>query len=158
MELPKVKARGQGGPCREVDGRPGRAVRGWIPGHGISGGGWKKCPLSQKMLAPILFKNCLRCHGPEGIASRVPLTSYEAVQSRAEKIKEKVMTRQMPPWPAEPAKSVKFRNDARLSQQDIDTIVAWVRAGHPQGRRRKTFRRSRSRNLGGCSRSGESRT
>ncbi|HEX8816960.1 MAG TPA: hypothetical protein VF753_15800 [Terriglobales bacterium] len=84
-------------------------------------------------VAPILSKNCLRCHEPDGIAYRVPLTSYEAAQERADKIKEKVVSRQMPPWPADPAKSVKFRNDARLSQKDIDMIVAWVNAGAPKG-------------------------
>jgi hypothetical protein len=39
----------------------------------------------------------------------------------------------MPPWPVDPTRSLKFRNDARLSQQDIDTIVEWVDAGAPRG-------------------------
>ena len=39
----------------------------------------------------------------------------------------------MPPWPVDPARSLKFRNDARLSQRDIDTIVAWADAGAPRG-------------------------
>ena len=37
--------------------------------------------------------------------------------------------REMPPWPADPNGSLKFRNDARLSQREIDTLVAWVNAG-----------------------------
>jgi hypothetical protein len=84
-------------------------------------------------VAPILFKNCLTCHREGELASRVPLTSYDAVRPRTESIKQKVATREMPPWPADPAKSLKFRNDARLSQYDIDTIVAWVNAGAPKG-------------------------
>jgi hypothetical protein len=52
---------------------------------------------------------------------------------RAEAIRDKVSTRQMPPWPADPAKSVKFRNDPRLSQSEIDTIVAWVDGGAQKG-------------------------
>lgn len=90
-------------------------------------------PTFTRDVAPILFKHCVKCHAEGEIASRVPLTSYEAVLSRAELIKQKVMAREMPPWPADPAKSVKFRNDARLSQQDIDKIVAWVNAGAPKG-------------------------
>jgi len=39
----------------------------------------------------------------------------------------------MPPWPADPNRSMKFRNDPRLSQQEIDTLVAWVNAGAPKG-------------------------
>ena len=127
MELPKVKA------------RVGRWTAVLIALFGVgfsdmgSAAAGEKVPTFAKDVAPILFKNCLRCHGLEGIASRVPLTSYDKVQPRAETIMDKVMTRQMPPWPADPAKSVKFRNDARLSQEDIDTIVAWVNAGAPKG-------------------------
>jgi hypothetical protein len=39
----------------------------------------------------------------------------------------------MPPWPADPAHSLKFRNDARLSEADIATLVGWVDAGTPHG-------------------------
>jgi mono/diheme cytochrome c family protein len=92
-----------------------------------------RVPTFTRDVAPILFKNCLRCHSSEGIASSVPLTSYDAVRPRAVKIQQKVITREMPPWPADPAKSLRFRNDARLSQKDINTIVAWVRGGAPKG-------------------------
>jgi len=40
----------------------------------------------------------------------------------------------MPPWPADPNGSVKFRNDARLSPQDINKLVGWADAGAPKGR------------------------
>src|SRR4029453_260312 len=36
-------------------------------------------------------------------------------------------------WYADPASSLKFRNERRLSQKEIDTIVAWVDAGSPKG-------------------------
>ena len=40
----------------------------------------------------------------------------------------------MPPWYADPKTStLKFCNDRRLSQKEIDTIVAWVDAGAPKG-------------------------
>lgn len=39
----------------------------------------------------------------------------------------------MPPWPADPAHSLKFRNDPRLDPRDIATLTAWVDAGTPKG-------------------------
>lgn len=90
-------------------------------------------PTFTKDVAPILFKNCVKCHQTGELASTLPLVSYDLVRPRAESIKQKVVTREMPPWPADPARSLKFRNDARLSQKDIDMIVAWVNAGAPKG-------------------------
>jgi len=84
-------------------------------------------------VAPILFNHCVKCHQTGELASRVSLVSYDTARPWAESIKQKVVTREMPPWPADPARSLKFRNDARLSQLDIDTIVAWVDAGAPRG-------------------------
>ncbi len=86
-----------------------------------------------KDVAPILFKSCIKCHQKGELASRVPLTSYEEAKARAELIKKKVVAREMPPWPVDAAKSLKFRNDPRLSQYEIAIIVAWVNAGAPKG-------------------------
>src|SRR5262249_16332590 len=77
----------------------------------------KKVPTFTKDVAPILFKNCTKCHQAGELASKVPLTSYEAVKARAELIKLKVAKREMPPWPADPDRSLKFRNDVRLNEQ-----------------------------------------
>ena len=90
-------------------------------------------PTFSKQVAPILFKNCVKCHREGDLASRVPLVTFDSVRPWAESIKQQVMTREMPPWPADPSRSAKFRNDPRLSQQDIDTLVAWVNAGAPKG-------------------------
>jgi hypothetical protein len=38
----------------------------------------------------------------------------------------------MPPWHADPRYG-KFSNERRLTQQEIDTIVAWVDQGAPAG-------------------------
>jgi len=86
-----------------------------------------------KEVAPILFKNCTNCHRPGEIASAESFLSYDTARPWAESIKQQVLKREMPPWPADPNGSVKFRNDARLSQQEIDTLVAWVNAGAPRG-------------------------
>ena len=39
----------------------------------------------------------------------------------------------MPPWHADPAGSLVFKNDRRLSQDQIDTISAWADGGAPLG-------------------------
>lgn len=98
-------------------------------GHAANASG----PTFDKNVAPILFKHCANCHRPGEIGSAVSLLSYETVRPWAESIKEQVVSRAMPPWPADPNKSMKFRNDPRLRQQDIDTLVAWVAAGAPKG-------------------------
>jgi hypothetical protein len=102
-----------------------------VPEPGDAAG--KTVPTFRKDVAPILFNHCVKCHSSGEIASNVPLASYDTVRAQAELIKQKVMLREMPPWPVDPARSVKFRNDARLSQQDIDTLVAWVNAGARKG-------------------------
>src|ERR1700722_8817825 len=90
-------------------------------------------PTFTKEVAPILFKHCANCHRPGEIGAALPLLSYDSAQPWAKSIKEQVVSRAMPPWPADPGKSMKFRNDPRLSQQDIDTLVAWVDSGAPKG-------------------------
>jgi hypothetical protein len=60
------------------------------------------------------------------------LITYKEVRPWAKAIREKVATRQMPPWHADPQYG-SWENDRRLSQKDIDTIVAWVDGGAPEG-------------------------
>jgi hypothetical protein len=84
-------------------------------------------------VAPILYGHCVSCHRPGQIAAAVSLVSYDEVKPWAASIKQQVVARAMPPWPADSAHSAKFRNDAGLSQQDIDTLVAWVDADAPRG-------------------------
>jgi hypothetical protein len=90
-------------------------------------------PTFSREVAPILFKHCANCHRPGEIGSAVSLLSYETARPWAESIKEKVVRREMPPWPADPNGSMKFRNDPRLSQEQINTLIAWVDAGTPKG-------------------------
>jgi hypothetical protein len=94
-----------------------------VPAFSSAGAG--AAPTFTKDVAPILFKHCANCHDS--------LLSYSAARSAAQVIKQQVRTRAMPPWPADPARSLKFRNDARLSERDIATLVAWVDSGTPKG-------------------------
>jgi len=89
-------------------------------------------PTFAKDVAPIMFNNCATCHR-KGEVAPMTLTSYEDVRPWAKVIREKVRSREMPPWGADPAHSLKMRNDRSLSQAQIDTIVAWVDGGAPKG-------------------------
>jgi hypothetical protein len=82
-------------------------------------------------VAPIIFNNCASCHR-DGQVAPMSLTSYQQVRPWARAIRSKVLAREMPPWFADP-RFGSFRNSRGLSQEQIDTIVAWADAGAPQG-------------------------
>lgn len=84
-----------------------------------------------KDVAPIFYKNCASCHRPGEIAP-MSLMTYKEVRPWAKSIREKVVTRDMPPWHADPKYGV-WENDRRMSQKEIDTIVAWVDGGAKEG-------------------------
>jgi hypothetical protein len=54
------------------------------------------------------------------------------VRPWAKSIKEKIALKTMPPWHADPHYGA-WANDRRLSQTEIDTILAWVAGGAPEG-------------------------
>jgi hypothetical protein len=86
-----------------------------------------------KQVAPILYRHCVNCHRPGQIAGSSSLLTYADAASLADAIKRQVSQRRMPPWPADSSRSVKFRNDPRLTQPEIDTLISWVNAGAPKG-------------------------
>ena len=61
------------------------------------------------------------------------LVTYQDARPWARAIKTRVATREMPPWSADPKFSRELANDHSLTDSEIDTIVAWVDAGAPQG-------------------------
>ena len=84
-----------------------------------------------KDVAPIFYASCARCHRA-GEAAPFSVLAYKDVRPWARSIKEKLVTRQMPPWYADPHVG-KWANDARLTQSQIDTVVAWVDGGAKEG-------------------------
>jgi hypothetical protein len=62
----------------------------------------------------------------------MPLVTYKQVRFQARKIANKVRTRQMPPWFADPCCG-HFSDDPSLNDQQIATLVAWADAGAPEG-------------------------
>jgi hypothetical protein len=86
-----------------------------------------------KDVAPIFQAKCQECHQPNSIAP-MSLITYQDARPWARSIKERVATRQMPPWHIDKSVGVqKFKNDMSLSDTQIDTIVAWVDGGALQG-------------------------
>jgi hypothetical protein len=103
-----------------------------LAGGGASEAGQRsQGPTFAKDVAPILYKNCVLCHRTGEVAP-MSLVTYEDVRPWARAIRTRVIAREMPPWPADDT-GHKMRNDRRLSQRAIDTIVAWVDAGAPFG-------------------------
>jgi hypothetical protein len=90
-------------------------------------------PTFSKDVAPILYKNCVECHRASAMAP-MSLLTYDEARPWARAIKQKVASRQMPPWGADPTVG-KYANDVSLKQADIDTISAWVDGGAPEGNR-----------------------
>jgi hypothetical protein len=84
-----------------------------------------------KDVAPIFLARCVKCHR-KGEPAPMSLASYEEARPWARSIREKVLLREMPPWHADP-RFGEFKNDRRLTQDEIDTIVAWVDGGAKQG-------------------------
>lgn len=84
-------------------------------------------------VAPILMRHCVGCHRPGEIAP-MSLLTYREARPWARSIRRVVVNGEMPPWFANPEHGV-WANDARLSKEEIETIVAWVdggaRAGDP---------------------------
>ena len=88
-------------------------------------------PTFTRDVAPIMFTKCASCHRPGEVAP-MALLSFADARPWASAIKQKVSTRAMPPWHADPAHGT-FRNDLRLSDREIDTIVKWVDGGAREG-------------------------
>lgn len=91
----------------------------------------QSAPTFARDVAPIFYSKCVECHRPTMFAP-MSLITFDEARPWARSIKQRVAARTMPPWGADPAHGV-FKNDPRLSDKEISTIVAWVDAGAPKG-------------------------
>ncbi|HEX4229985.1 MAG TPA: tetratricopeptide repeat protein [Bryobacteraceae bacterium] len=80
-----------------------------------------------KDIAPIVYHNCVPCHRP-GESGPFPLLSYRDVKSHARQIADVTKQRYMPPWLPEPGYG-NFKDELRLTEQQIDLIRRWVEQG-----------------------------
>ncbi len=86
-----------------------------------------------KDIAPIFQEKCQECHRAGSMAP-MSLVTYEETRPWAKSIRQRVVSRQMPPWHIDKTVGVQhFKNDMSLSDEQINTIVRWVDAGAPQG-------------------------
>ena len=84
-------------------------------------------------VASIIQENCQVCHRAGGIGP-MELMDYEDVKLFAPLIKVKVANRLMPPYYYDNDIGIQaLQHDWRLSQEDINTVVAWVDQGAPLG-------------------------
>ncbi|MGH9938133.1 MAG: hypothetical protein ACREAM_17955, partial [Blastocatellia bacterium] len=103
----------------------------YLPGTVSSNSGEKNPITFTKQVAPIFQKRCEECHRDGGIAP-MALVTYEQSRPWARAIKEKVASREMPPFHAAGAVG-RYWNDPRLTDEEIETITKWVDGGAPKG-------------------------
>lgn len=114
-----------------VDGGSIEAVIKEAPGSPISYVRPEIEPTYVDDVAPLLAANCVKCHS-EGNIGPFVMDSYRKVSGWAPMIRETVVTKRMPPWHADPHHN-SYSNEARLTDEQARTIVAWVDAGAPRG-------------------------
>ena len=84
-------------------------------------------------VARIINENCVVCHREGGIGP-MELTSYENVRPWAPLIQLRVANREMPPYAYDhDIGNQNLQGDWRLSQEEIDKVVAWVEQGSLMG-------------------------
>jgi tetratricopeptide (TPR) repeat protein/mono/diheme cytochrome c family protein len=84
-------------------------------------------------IAPIVFQYCAPCHHP-GEAGPFPLLTYADTKSHAQQIALLTAKRVMPPWlPAPQLQGLRFADELRLSDAQIELIQKWVSQGEQQG-------------------------
>jgi len=84
-------------------------------------------------VASIIQQNCVICHRPGGIGP-MNLVTYEDARRYAQRIKAQVSNRLMPPYAYDTDIGIQdLQEDWRLSEEEINTLVAWVDEGAPVG-------------------------
>lgn len=82
-------------------------------------------------VAPILKERCVQCHTKGGVGP-FAMSSYKKIDGWSEMIAEVIITKQMPPWHADPHIG-RFSNSSGLTDEEARTIVTWIRTGSPRG-------------------------
>ena len=82
-------------------------------------------------VAPILYANCVTCHRP-GQAAPFSLITYDEAKKRGNQIVKVTASRFMPPWHAAHGFG-EFKDERRLTDEQIATLGEWVKQGMPPG-------------------------
>jgi Copper type II ascorbate-dependent monooxygenase, C-terminal domain len=90
-------------------------------------------PTYYRDVQPILAKNCLGCHAPGGIGP-FSLEQPEEAVKHAKTAQLAVRSKRMPPW-LPGGESPKFKDELKLSDQDVAILANWSWAGAPLGKK-----------------------
>ena len=88
-------------------------------------------PTFYKDVLPVLQTRCQGCHRP-GEAAPFSMLTYKDTRPWAKAMKSAVASRTMPPWFADPGVG-HFKNDSKLSKQEIDIVGRWADTGALEG-------------------------
>ncbi|MDA1372522.1 MAG: cytochrome c [Proteobacteria bacterium] len=90
-------------------------------------------PVYNGEIGRIINENCVVCHREGGIGP-MQFETYDQVRPWAPLISYRVANREMPPYAYDHGIGIQdLQGDWRLSQEDIDKVVAWVEQGSPLG-------------------------
>lgn len=83
-------------------------------------------------IRPIIEARCVGCHVDGGVGP-MPLDTWESVDMFKAIIIPAVMSRRMPPWPADDTDCVKHANNQRLTDEQLALFTKWQADGFQQG-------------------------
>ncbi len=89
-----------------------------------------KKPTFARDVAPIIYSKCAPCHHAGEVAP-FTLMSYEDARAKAPTMVAATKSKFMPPWQA--ISHGEFKNERTLTEQQIQTLDEWVKAGCPKG-------------------------
>ncbi|AUX44983.1 hypothetical protein SOCE26_064530 [Sorangium cellulosum] len=93
-------------------------------------------PTFHRDVEPLLQKRCMSCHSPGNIAP-FSLTTYEEARTVAPLLATATRERTMPPWNAVETDECQppygWKEDVRLTDDEIALVDMWAAAGAPQG-------------------------
>jgi len=122
------------GGCANVQTNAVQTASGAVPESGAI----ETAPTFYADALPVLQRNCVACHQPDGpavggISAPMSLETYESARPWARRIKRALETGYMPPWGAHVQHQGTFKDERYITDADVRTLVAWVDAGAPAG-------------------------
>lgn len=86
--------------------------------------------LFNREISAVFNAKCVQCHVEDGMA--MSLQTHAQARPWAIAIKEEVLARRMPPWPAERGYGA-FANDGGLTPRELEFLISWIDGGVPEG-------------------------
>lgn len=87
-------------------------------------------PTYNEGVSLVMENRCVECHRVGGLAP-MPFNTLRDIKKWTKGFKDSLTSGSMPPWPAEPV--VAYANSRRLTQKELDLLVAWADARFPEG-------------------------